>query len=78
MAKESAGLLLYRAKAGAIEVFLVHPGGPFWENKDTGAWTIPKGAANPGEAPLDAAIREFAASGVTRMTSPPRNDAAAE
>lgn len=60
MAKESAGLLLYRVRDGAIEVFLVHPGGPFWKNKDAGAWTIPKGAANPGEAPLAAAIREFA------------------
>jgi predicted NUDIX family NTP pyrophosphohydrolase len=60
MAKESAGLLLYRQRDGANEVFLVHPGGPFWKNKDLGAWTIPKGAANLGEAPLAAAIREFA------------------
>ena len=60
MPKESAGILLYRVKRGAIEVFLVHPGGPFWKNKDEGAWTIPKGAANPGEDRLAAAMREFA------------------
>lgn len=67
MAKESAGLLLYRRRDGALEVFLVHPGGPFWKNKDAGAWTIPKGAANPGEAPLAAAIREFAEETGTRL-----------
>jgi len=60
MAKESAGLLLYRQKNGAIEVFLVHPGGPFWAKKDEGAWSIPKGELAPGEEPLAAAIREFA------------------
>lgn len=60
MAKESAGLLLYRTKDGAIEFFLVHPGGPFWKNKDAGAWSIPKGEPQPGEALLETAIREFA------------------
>lgn len=60
MAKESAGLLLYRHRDGALEVFLVHPGGPFWKNKDAGAWTIPKGEIEPGEDALAAAIREFA------------------
>ncbi len=60
MAKESAGLLLYRLTEGALEVFLVHPGGPFWKNKDAGAWTIPKGEIDPGEDALAAAIREFA------------------
>ena len=60
MPKESAGILLYRVRDGAIEVFLVHPGGPFWKNKDEGAWTIPKGEPDPGEEPLAAAIREFA------------------
>jgi predicted NUDIX family NTP pyrophosphohydrolase len=59
MAKESAGLLLYRIRNGAVEVFLVHPGGPFWSKKDAGAWTIPKGELAPGEEPLAAAIREF-------------------
>jgi predicted NUDIX family NTP pyrophosphohydrolase len=56
--KKSAGLLLYRKKAGAIEVLLVHPGGPFWKNKDAGAWSIPKGEFT-NEDPLLAAKREF-------------------
>ena len=59
MTKTSAGLLLYRLKAGALEVFLVHPGGPFWARKDDGAWSIPKGEFEPGEEPLAAAQREF-------------------
>ncbi len=59
MPKTSAGLLLYRVKNGAVEVFLVHPGGPFWARKDDGAWSIPKGEFEPGEEPLDAAKREF-------------------
>lgn len=58
MAKRSAGILMYRRKNG-LEVFLVHPGGPFWEKKDRGAWTIPKGEYVAGEAALDAAQREF-------------------
>ncbi|HEX3653602.1 MAG TPA: NUDIX domain-containing protein [Rhizomicrobium sp.] len=57
--KRSAGLLLYRRKAKDFEVFLVHPGGPFWRNKDDGAWTIPKGLIEEGEDPLAAARREF-------------------
>jgi predicted NUDIX family NTP pyrophosphohydrolase len=60
MPKESAGLLLYRLRSGALEVFLVHPGGPFWKKKDQGAWSIPKGEPHPGEEPLATAIREFA------------------
>jgi predicted NUDIX family NTP pyrophosphohydrolase len=56
--RKSAGLLLYRARGGVIEVFLVHPGGPFWSRKDVGAWTIPKGEIGAGELPLDAARRE--------------------
>jgi predicted NUDIX family NTP pyrophosphohydrolase len=59
MAKTSAGLLLYREHAGVLEVFLVHPGGPFWTAKDEGAWSIPKGEFAPGEDPLAAARREF-------------------
>jgi predicted NUDIX family NTP pyrophosphohydrolase len=55
----SAGLLLFRRPAGALEVFLAHPGGPFWVGRDAGAWTIPKGMADPGEDLLDAARREF-------------------
>ena len=60
MAKQSAGLLLYRVHEGALEVFLVHPGGPFWAKKDLGAWSIPKGEIEEGEDLLEAARREFA------------------
>jgi predicted NUDIX family NTP pyrophosphohydrolase len=59
MPKTSAGLLLYRRRQGVPEVFLVHPGGPFWAKKDAGAWSIPKGEAAPGEDLLSAARREF-------------------
>lgn len=59
MPKVSAGILLYRRRPGGLEVFLVHPGGPFWARKDAGAWSIPKGEAAPGEALLDVARREF-------------------
>lgn len=57
--KKSAGILMVRERSGRIEFFLVHPGGPFWKNKDAGAWTIPKGAVDPGEDSLTAARREF-------------------
>ncbi|MGA2260462.1 MAG: NUDIX domain-containing protein [Acidobacteriota bacterium] len=57
--KNSAGLLMYRLREGSIEVFLVHPGGPFWQHKDEGAWTISKGELAPGEEALAAAMREF-------------------
>jgi predicted NUDIX family NTP pyrophosphohydrolase len=57
--KQSAGLLLFRQRNG-LEVLLGHPGGPFWRNKDQGAWSIPKGLIAPGEAPDVAAHREFA------------------
>jgi predicted NUDIX family NTP pyrophosphohydrolase len=60
MARQSAGILLYRRTAPGIELLLVHPGGPFWANKDRGAWSIPKGEYAEGEDPLDAAKREFA------------------
>jgi predicted NUDIX family NTP pyrophosphohydrolase len=59
MAKTSAGLLLYRRRAGALEVLLVHPGGPFWQKKQEGAWSIPKGEYTVGEDPLAVAQREF-------------------
>ena len=59
MPKTSAGLLLYRHGSDGLEVFLVHPGGPFWAKKDAGAWSIPKGEFEPREDPLDAAKREF-------------------
>ena len=58
-AQTSAGLLMYRGTGEGIEVFLVHPGGPFWAKKDEGAWSIPKGLAAPGEDLLAAAKREF-------------------
>lgn len=59
MAKKStAGLLLYR-RAEELEVFLVHPGGPFWAKKDVGSWSLPKGEIDDGEDPLQAARREF-------------------
>jgi predicted NUDIX family NTP pyrophosphohydrolase len=58
MAKQSAGLLLYRTANGFLEVFLVHPGGPFYAKKDLGSWSIPKGEFEM-ENPLDAARREF-------------------
>ena len=59
MLKHSAGVLLYRRKERGIEVFLVHPGGPFWAKKDLGAWSIPKGELAADEEPLAAARREF-------------------
>jgi predicted NUDIX family NTP pyrophosphohydrolase len=60
MPKKSAGLLLYRQGGKSeIEVLLVHPGGPFWRNKDEGGWTIPKGEFSDDEDPLAAAKREF-------------------
>lgn len=57
--KTSAGLLLFRRRGGSVEVLLVHPGGPFWKDKDWGAWSIPKGEFDDGEPPLEAARREF-------------------
>ncbi len=60
MAKHSAGILMYRFQEGYLEVFLVHPGGPFWAKKDDGVWSIPKGEFIIGdEDPLKAAEREF-------------------
>ena len=59
MPRRSAGILLYRFRKNKPEVFLVHPGGPFWAKKDLGAWSIPKGEYNDDENPLDAARREF-------------------
>jgi predicted NUDIX family NTP pyrophosphohydrolase len=59
MGKKSAGLLMYRRRHGILEVFLVHPGGPFWAKKDAGSWSIPKGEYMPEEEPLEVAKREF-------------------
>ena len=55
----SAGLLMYRRREGQLEVFLVHPGGPFFAKKDLGAWSVPKGEYGEQEQPLEAAKREF-------------------
>ena len=60
MATESAGILLYKRKDRELLVLLVHPGGPFWRNKDDGAWTIPKGERDTGEDAETTARREFA------------------
>jgi len=57
--KRSAGILAFRWRDGMPELFLVHPGGPFWKNKDDGAWSIPKGEIDADEDPLKAAQREF-------------------
>lgn len=68
--RPSAGLLLYRRRAEGLEVFLAHPGGPFWHNRDAGAWTIPKGVAEAGEDTLAAACREFAEETGVRPVGP--------
>ena len=68
--KSSAGLLLYRRSSGILELFLAHPGGPFWHNRDAGAWTIPKGLAEPNEELLAAACREFEEETGVRPTGP--------
>jgi predicted NUDIX family NTP pyrophosphohydrolase len=60
MSQRSAGILLYRRRNSGVEVLLVHPGGPFWANKDEGVWSVPKGLYAPAEDPLAAARREFA------------------
>ena len=59
MPRRSAGILLYRRRQGALEVLLVHPGGPAWANRDAGAWSIPKGEYGDGEDPRAVALREF-------------------
>src|SRR5687767_6929525 len=59
MPKQAAGLLAYRVRGKQLEVFLVHPGGPFWAKKDAAAWSIPKGEFADDEDPLVAAQREF-------------------
>src|SRR4249919_3632776 len=56
----SAGILLFRQQDGELQVLLIKPGGPFWRGKNAGAWMIPKGLVEPGEAPAEAALREFA------------------
>ena len=67
----SAGILLFRQRGGMTEVLLIKPGGPFWKNKDAGAWMIPKGMIEPGEAAAQAALREFGEETGTRLTAVP-------
>lgn len=67
----SAGILLFRMRNGHTEVLLVKPGGPFWRNRDTGAWMVPKGMVEPGETPAEAALREFEEETGTRLTAVP-------
>jgi len=67
----SAGVLLFRQRNGETEVLLIKPGGPFWRNKDAGAWMIPKGAVEAGEVPAEAALREFEEETGTKLTSVP-------
>jgi predicted NUDIX family NTP pyrophosphohydrolase len=59
MAQITAGILMYRFSSGSLQLFLVHPGGPFWNNKEFEAWSIPKGLPEPGEEPISAAVREL-------------------
>jgi predicted NUDIX family NTP pyrophosphohydrolase len=67
----SAGILLFRLRDGGPEVLLIKPGGPFWRNKDAGAWMIPKGMVERGEAPAEAALREFEEETGTRLSAVP-------
>ena len=67
----SAGILLFRQGGGGTEVLLIKPGGPFWRNKDAGAWMIPKGLVEPDEAPAEAALREFEEETGARLSSVP-------
>ena len=67
----SAGILLFRERAGVVEVLLVKPGGPFWRNKHEGAWMIPNGAVEPGETSVEAALREFEEETGTRLSTVP-------
>lgn len=70
MSARSAGVLAFRRTGGQLEVLLVHPGGPFWRNKDRGAWSIPKGEFGAGEDAEVAARREFAEELGTAVTTP--------
>ena len=67
----SAGVLLFRHRDGEVEVLLIKPGGPFWRHKDAGAWMIPKGNVESGEAPAEAALREFEEETGTKLSSVP-------
>lgn len=67
----SAGILLFRQAGERPEVLLIKPGGPFWRNKNVGAWMIPKGMVEKGEAPAEAALREFEEETGTKLTAVP-------
>jgi predicted NUDIX family NTP pyrophosphohydrolase len=67
----SAGILLFRQRDGTVEVLLIKPGGPFWRNKDAGAWMIAKGMVERGEVAAEAALREFEEETGTRLTAVP-------
>jgi predicted NUDIX family NTP pyrophosphohydrolase len=67
----SAGILLFRQQGGETEVLLIKPGGPYWRNKDAGAWMIPKGMVEPGETPAEAAGRDFSEETGTALTTIP-------
>jgi predicted NUDIX family NTP pyrophosphohydrolase len=67
----SAGILLFRQRDEETQVLLIKPGGPYWRNKDAGAWMIPKGAVEPGERPAEAALREFAEETGTELDTIP-------
>ena len=69
----SAGILLYRFRQARLEVLLAHPGGPFWRNRDVGAWMIPKGGVEPGEDAAACALREFEEEIGTRPPGTPRS-----
>lgn len=72
MGKLSAGILLYRRRSAGVEVLLIHPGGPFWRNRDQGAWMIPKGGVEEGEDIVVCALREFEEEVGTRPPGEPR------
>jgi predicted NUDIX family NTP pyrophosphohydrolase len=67
----SAGILLFRQRERGVEVLLIKPGGPFWTRRDVGAWMIPKGQLEPGEMPVEAALREFAEETGTTLSCVP-------
>lgn len=72
MPETSAGILLYRWVVKELQVLLIHPGGPYWQNRDEGAWMIPKGGIHPGEDHLASAMREFEEETGTRPAGTPR------
>jgi len=70
MKKQSAGLIMFRIRNGVLEALLAHPGGPFWQKKDIGAWTIPKGEIEKAADPLMTAQREFEEETGLKATGP--------